>query len=182
MKPQKKNFTTEHTEKKIFKFKNSVNSVVSFDNTGILQRGKPMKTMLLLVDDEESFVDILAERLRNRDFDVNTALNGEDALQKIKEHNVDVAIVDVMMPGLSGIETLREIKRLKPLVEVLMLTGHATVETAIEGMKLGAYDYLMKPCDMDQLLAKIGEAKDKKNKHEEKIREAKIKELSSRFV
>ena len=141
-----------------------------------------MKTMLLLVDDEESFVDILAERLRNRDFDVTTALNGEDALQKIKEHNVDVAIVDVMMPGLSGIETLREIKRLKPLVEVLMLTGHATVETAIEGMKLGAYDYLMKPCDMDQLLAKIGEAKDKKNKHEEKIREAKIKELSSRFV
>ncbi|MEW6615591.1 MAG: response regulator [Thermodesulfobacteriota bacterium] len=141
-----------------------------------------MKTMLLLVDDEESFVDILAERLRNRDFDVNTALNGEDALQKINEYNVDVAIVDVMMPGLSGIETLREIKRLKPLVEVLMLTGHATVETAIEGMKLGAYDYLMKPCDMDQLLAKIGEAKDKKNKHEEKIREAKIKELSSRFV
>ena len=141
-----------------------------------------MKTMLLLVDDEESFVDILAERLRNRDFDVNTALNGEDALQKINEHNVDVAIVDVMMPGLSGIETLREIKRLKPLVEVLMLTGHATVETAIEGMKLGAYDYLMKPCDMDQLLAKIGEATEKKNKHEEKIREAKIKELSARFV
>ncbi|MBI4621006.1 MAG: response regulator [Desulfobacterales bacterium] len=141
-----------------------------------------MKTMLLLVDDEESFVDILAERLRNRDFDVTTALNGEDALQKINEHNVDVAIIDVMMPGLSGIETLREIKRLKPLVEALMLTGHGTVETAIEGMKLGAYDYLMKPCDMDQLLAKIGEAKDKKNKHEEKIREAKIKELSSRFV
>jgi DNA-binding NtrC family response regulator len=141
-----------------------------------------MKTMLLLVDDEESFVDILAERLRNRDFDVTTALNGEDALQKINEYDVDVAIIDVMMPGLSGIETLREIKRLKPLVEALMLTGHATVETAIEGMKLGAYDYLMKPCDMDQLLAKIGEAKDKKNKHEEKIREAKIKELSSRFV
>jgi DNA-binding NtrC family response regulator len=63
-----------------------------------------------------------------------------------------------------------------------MLTGHGTVETAIEGMKLGAYDYLMKPCDMDQLLAKIGEARDKKNKHEEKIREAKIKELSSRYV
>lgn len=141
-----------------------------------------MKTMLLLVDDEENFVDILAERLRNRDFDVTTALNGEDALQKINEHNVDVAIIDVMMPGLSGIETLREIKRLKPLVEALMLTGHGTVETAIEGMKLGAYDYLMKPCDMDQLLAKIGEARDKKNKHEEKIREAKIKELSSRFV
>ncbi|MFH2012415.1 MAG: response regulator [Pseudomonadota bacterium] len=141
-----------------------------------------MKAKLLLVDDEENFIETLAERLRNRNYDVTTALNGEDALQKINEYDIDIAIIDVMMPGLSGIETLSEIKRLKPLVEAFMLTGHATVETAIEGMKLGAYDYLMKPCDMDQLLAKIEEAKDKKSKHEEKIREAKVKELSTRFV
>ncbi|MDY7032183.1 MAG: response regulator, partial [Thermodesulfobacteriota bacterium] len=84
-------------------------------------------------------------------------------------------------PGMDGIEALQEIKKRFPLIEVIMLTGHATVESAIDGMKLGAYDYLMKPCDIDQLLAKIQEAKDKKRRHEEKIREARIKELSSKF-
>jgi len=81
---------------------------------------------------------------------------------------------------MDGIETLREIKREHPLVEVIMLTGHATVETAIEGMKLGAFDYLMKPCEVEQLVAKVQEAKAKKSQHERKIMEARIREITSR--
>ncbi|MFH1625306.1 MAG: response regulator [Pseudomonadota bacterium] len=131
-----------------------------------------MKVRILLVDDEENFVGMLAERLRNRDFDVTTALSGEEALGKIKEYNFDVAIIDVLMPGLGGIETLRGMKKVKPLIEVIMLTGHATVETGIEGMKLGAYDYLLKPCEIDVLLEKIKKAQARKAEQEERIRKA----------
>jgi len=84
------------------------------------------------------------------------------------------------MPGMDGIETLREIKRKYPLVEVVMLTGHATVETAIEGMKLGAFDYLMKPCDMDILISKVGGAAARRREQETKIVEARIKEITMR--
>jgi DNA-binding NtrC family response regulator len=81
---------------------------------------------------------------------------------------------------MDGIETLREIKKAYPLVEVIMLTGHATVETGIEGMKLGAFDYLMKPCDIEQLMAKVQEAKSKKSRHEEKITQARIQDITMR--
>jgi DNA-binding NtrC family response regulator len=84
------------------------------------------------------------------------------------------------MPGMDGIETLQAIKRKTPLVEVIMLTGHATVESAIEGMKQGAFDYLHKPCDMDHLIAKVSEAATRKRQHEEKIINARIKEITSR--
>jgi DNA-binding NtrC family response regulator len=110
-----------------------------------------MKTRVLLVDDEEQFVDALSERLTIRDYEITTSLNGEDALEKIRQYNYDVVILDVAMPGTDGIEVLREIKKLKPLTEVIMLTGHGTVETAIEGMKRGAFDFLMKPCDTEEL-------------------------------
>jgi DNA-binding NtrC family response regulator len=83
------------------------------------------------------------------------------------------------MPGMSGIDTLRDIKKMKPLTEVIMLTGHATVETAIEGMKLGALDYLMKPCETDDLVSKINRAYERKAEHEERIREARVKEIIS---
>jgi len=138
-----------------------------------------MKKRILLVDDEKDFVEALAERLRNRDFDVTTAFTGEEALERLKEYNFDVAIVDVKMPGLDGIETLKGIKKLKPLTEVLMLTGHGTVETAIEGMKHGAYDFLMKPCEMDTLLKKIGDAYERKAEQEERIRKAMAEKLST---
>ncbi len=105
------------------------------------------------------------------------AFNGAEALEKIgKNTNLDVVILDVKMPGMDGIETLGEIKKAHPLVEVIMLTGHATVESGIEGMKSGAYDYLMKPCDLEQLMLKVEQATKKKRDHEEKIKDAQVKE------
>lgn len=138
-----------------------------------------MKTRVLLVDDEEEFVDALAERLSIRDYDVTTSLNGEDAIEKLRHYNFDVVILDVRMPGMDGTEVLHEMKRIKPLTEVIMLTGHATVESAIEGMKQGAYDYLIKPCETEDLVTKINKAYEKKVEHEERIRDAKVKEIIS---
>jgi DNA-binding NtrC family response regulator len=138
-----------------------------------------MKKRILLVDDEKDFVEALAERLRNRNFHVTSAFNGEEALKVLKEYNFDVAIVDVRMPGMDGIDVLKEIKKLKPLTEVLMLTGHGTVETAIEGMKHGAFDYLMKPCEIGALLEKIRKASERKADQEERIRRAMVEKLST---
>ncbi len=138
-----------------------------------------MKIRVLLVDDEESFVEQLAERLILRDYDVTTCLSGEDAIETVKSLNFDVIILDVAMPGIDGIETLRQIKSLKPLTEVIMLTGHATVESAIEGMKLGAFDYLLKPCETDELTSKINSANGRKAAQEERIRMAKVQKYFS---
>jgi DNA-binding NtrC family response regulator len=136
---------------------------------------------VLLVDDEVPFVETMTKRLSKRDLQVSTAFSGTEALEKLgKEGNVEVVILDVKMPGMDGIETLREIKRKHPLVEVVMLTGHATVETAIEGMRLGAFDYLMKPCDMDVLISKVRGAASRKREQENKIIEARIKEITMR--
>ena len=134
---------------------------------------------MLIVDDEEEFVQTLSERLTIRDYDVTTSLNGEDAIGKVKDYLFDVVILDVAMPGMDGIATLREIKRLRPLTEVIMLTGHATVKSAIEGMKLGALDFFMKPCDTDELVTKINSAHEGKTKQEERIRMAKVSEIIS---
>jgi two-component system, OmpR family, response regulator CpxR len=136
-----------------------------------------MRTKVLLVDDEEQFVDVLAERLETREFQVNTAFNGDEAISFVDGHDVDVVIVDVQMPGRNGIETLQEIKRIRPIAEVIMLTGHATVETAIQGMKLGAYDYLMKPTDTTELVDKIIKAHKRKKDQEDRIRQAEVDRL-----
>ena len=136
---------------------------------------------VLLVDDEVSFIETFSERLELRDFEISKAFSGEEALQALAENeNIEVVILDVKMPGMDGIETLAEIKRKKPLVEVMMLSGHADVESAIEGMKHGAFDYLMKPVDMDQIITKVNQAAMKKRQHEEKIIQARIKEITSR--
>ncbi len=137
-----------------------------------------MKVRVLLVDDEVQFVETLAERLETRGFAVDTAFSGDQAIEKIRQKDLDVVVLDVLMPGITGIDTLREIKRLKPLTEVIMLTGHATVETAIEGMKLGAYDYLMKPTDINDLVDKITKAHGRKAEHEERIRQAAIAKIA----
>ena len=136
---------------------------------------------VLLVDDEVPFVETMTKRLAKRDLQVISAFSGKEALEKLKEiSDIEVVILDVKMPGMDGIETLREIKRNFPLTEVIMLTGHATVETGIEGMKLGAFDYLMKPCDIENLLTKVKESAAKKRSHEEKIIAARLKEITSR--
>ena len=136
---------------------------------------------VLLVDDEVDFVETFSERLVMRNLEISKAFSGEEALQALeKNHNLEVVILDVKMPEMDGIETLAEIKKKFPLVEVIMLSGHSTVESAIEGMKKGAFDYLMKPCDMDQIIAKVTEAAAKKRQHEEKIIQARIKEITSR--
>lgn len=135
---------------------------------------------VMLVDDEEPFVQTMLKRLGKRNLKVIPAYSGQEALETLKKNqNIDVIILDVKMPGMDGIETLGEIKRAFPLTEVIMLTAHATVESAIEGMKRGAHDYLMKPCDIEQLIAKVEDATRKKQDHEAKIREAKVKEALS---
>ena len=138
-----------------------------------------MKARLLIVDDEQQFVEALSERLSMRDYDVTTALTGEDAIEKITNYNFDVVILDVRLPGIDGTAVLHEIKNLKPLTEVIMLTGHGTVEMAIEGMKLGAYDFLMKPCETEDLTVKIEKAHDRKAEQEDRIRAAKISHSAS---
>jgi len=138
---------------------------------------------VLLVDDEIEFVETFSERLELRDLEISKAFNGEEALQVLeKNRNIELVILDVKMPGMDGIETLVEIKKKYPLVEVIMLSGHADVESAIDGMKQGAFDYLMKPCDIDQMIAKVTEAAAKKRQHEEKIIQARIKEITSRHA
>jgi len=134
--------------------------------------------LVMIVDDEAPFVETMAKRLKKRDLEVITAFSGQEALETLDKHrNVDVVILDVKMPGMDGIETLKKMRSTYPLTEVLMLTAHATVESAIEGMKFGAFDYLMKPCDMEQLMGKVNEATCKRRDHEEKIREATVKEI-----
>jgi CheY-like chemotaxis protein len=114
---------------------------------------------VLLVDDEERFVLNLAKLLRGRGFDVATACDGAAGVAAVQKNNgFDVVLLDVKMPGMDGIETLCKIKEVSPDTEVLMLTGHANVETGIEAMRAGALDYLMKPCDIEDLVAKISEA------------------------
>jgi DNA-binding NtrC family response regulator len=136
---------------------------------------------VLLVDDEAPFVEALAKRLEKRGVTITTAMSGPEALEKLKEKsNLDIVVLDVKMPGMDGIETLKAIKAERPMVEVIMLTGHATVESAIEGMKLGALDYLMKPCEMETLLVKLQEAKAKKSRQEDKIAEARAMNIALR--
>jgi len=140
-----------------------------------------MKTVVLLVDDEVPFVETMTKRLAKRDLTIISANSGPEAINHLgNNEHIDVVILDVKMPGMDGIATLREIKKAHPLLEVIMLTGHATIESGIEGMKLGAFDYLMKPCDIDMLMQKVLEAKAKKDKHNEKITQARIHEISLR--
>lgn len=131
-----------------------------------------MNVKVLLVDDEELFVETLAARLQMRGFTVEIALSGDEGLAKLKEFAADVVILDVLMPGKDGIETLHEIKEINPLIEVMMLTGHGTIDAAIEGLRLGAYDYLLKPSETDDLVTKILRAYARKSEHEERIRRA----------
>jgi DNA-binding response OmpR family regulator len=113
---------------------------------------------VLLVDDEIAFVNTLAQRLRQRDLLVDTVYDGAQALSYIKEIEPDVIVLDLKMPGLHGIEVLREIKKIKREIQVIILTGHGTDKDEEEARKLGGFDYLNKPADIDLLIRKIKEA------------------------
>ena len=137
---------------------------------------------IMLVDDEVAFVDATAKRLNQRNIETLLTYSGEECLEALKAHqNIDVIVLDVKMPGMDGIETLQEIKISYPLIEVIMLTGHATVDSAIDGMKLGAYDFLKKPCDIEELVKKVKEATRKKRVQEKKIEEAKKQETLAKY-
>ncbi|MBL0732268.1 MAG: response regulator [Desulfosarcina sp.] len=137
-----------------------------------------MEMKMMLVDDEERFLSTTQKLLSKKGYDVLTAASGGEALEKLRTGNVHVVILDVKMPGMDGIATLREIKRQFPTVEVIMLTGHATVESAIEGLKTGATDYLMKPADIDEIIQKAEEAFIKRQNLEEKIRVARMRKIT----
>jgi DNA-binding NtrC family response regulator len=127
---------------------------------------------ILLVDDEKDFVEMLSLRLKEFGKKVTPAYSGAECLEKLKANNIDVIILDIKMPGMDGMETLKEIKSRFPLVEVIMLTGHGSIETAVDGMKIGAFDYILKPANLEDLLEKISEAKKNKEAQEERIRKA----------
>jgi len=121
-----------------------------------------LKARILLVDDEEEFLKTLSERLEIRGLKVDIAGSGEEAIAKAEQQEFDAIIVDLSMPGIDGIETIERIKSINPTAELIMLTGHATVESGVKAMKKGAGDFLQKPVDMTTLLAKIAEAKDRR--------------------
>jgi DNA-binding NtrC family response regulator len=128
-----------------------------------------MSISVLLVDDEESFIQTLAKRLTLRRMSIEMASSGEQALEKVRQRPVDVVVVDMKMPDMNGIEVTRAIRREHPLTEVILLTGHASLEASVEGMEAGAFDYLLKPVSIDELVYKIEDAHRKKSLQEGKI-------------
>ena len=133
---------------------------------------------LLLVDDEDGFRRTIAKRLAKRGIDPEQAINGEECLSVLKNKPMDVVVLDVKMPGMNGIEVLHHIKDKYPKIEVILLTGHATTQDGVEGIKLGAFDYLSKPIELEHLLGKIRQAFEKIRGEEERLRE---KEFRSRM-
>lgn len=131
-----------------------------------------VKMKIMLVDDEERFLQTTQKMLQKKGYEALTATSGDECLKILQEELVHVVILDVKMPGMDGVETLKHIKQKHPLVEVIMLTGHATAESAVEGLKLGATDYLTKPTSIEDLTAKAEEAYNKRVNLEQKIQMA----------
>ncbi|MGD8336533.1 MAG: response regulator [Desulfobacterales bacterium] len=136
-----------------------------------------MKEKVLLVDDEEDFLVVLAERMKTRGIEVSTATSATEAIRIAENESFDAIIVDLMMPEMDGLEALKLIKEKKPESQVILLTGHATVDKGIEAMKLGAFDFLEKPAEMSQLTEKIKKAHAKKMIIVEKQIEEKVKKI-----
>ena len=132
---------------------------------------------ILIVDDEKNYLFVLEELLTDEGYQVYTADSARRGLEIVQEQDLDAVMTDMKMPGMDGNETLKAIKAMYPLVEVIMLTGHATVDSAIDGLRNGAFDYLMKPADLDQILEKSLDAFEKRQRIEEKIRVAQMKIL-----
>jgi DNA-binding NtrC family response regulator len=118
---------------------------------------------VLLVDDEAVFTNNMAKLLTNRGYKVTAVNSGDAAIRALQDQSFDVVVLDLKMPGMDGITTLKQIKKLGLFTEILILTGHGSIDTALEAIKLGAYDYLTKPCEIGELVAKIEGAWSKKN-------------------
>lgn len=136
-----------------------------------------MDERVLLIDDEQDFMDVLAERMRDRGMRVSTTTSAVEALDKADEENFDAIVLDLMMPEMNGLEALTRLREKNPDLQIILLTGHATVEKGIEAMKLGALDFLEKPIDIQALNAKIKEAKAHKMLLVEKRTEEAIKNI-----
>jgi DNA-binding NtrC family response regulator len=132
---------------------------------------------ILLVDDEVVFTTNMGKLLTNRGYKVTAANSGDAAIQALEKENFDVVVLDLKMPGMDGLATLKEIKKLGLFTETLILTGHGSIDTALEAIKLGAYDYLTKPCEIDDLLGKIEGAWQKKDGAEKKEIKEKIQKV-----
>ncbi|MBU1183481.1 MAG: response regulator [Pseudomonadota bacterium] len=130
----------------------------------------------LLVDDEKPFIETIAQRLRQRGFTVDCAFSGTEAINRLEKNDtIDVVVLDVKMPDLDGIKMVETLKKKHPLVEVIVLTGHASIHSAIEALKFGAFDYLTKPCDLNDLISKAKQAASRKKEREAKILDVRIK-------
>lgn len=138
------------------------------------------KTKVLIVDDEEDFSAALSERMRSRGLVVESVSSGGKALEKVESGAFDAIVLDLVMPGMDGIETLKKIKEKRPELQVILLTGHATLDKGIESMKLGALDFLEKPADFSSLMEKINQAKAKRLVLVEKKYEQQIQDLLKR--
>lgn len=136
------------------------------------------KIQIMLVDNEERFLSTTKALLLKNGYEILTASSGHEALELLGQNSIHVVILDVMMPGMDGIATLKEIKKRFPLVEVIMLTRHAAAESAIEGLKSGATDYLIKPTSVEELIKKTEEAFEKRQRLEEKIRVAQTRKFA----
>jgi DNA-binding NtrC family response regulator len=122
------------------------------------------KIRVLLVDDEEGYVNVLSNRLRKRGFDVTKTYSGTEALQALRNKEFEVAVLDLKMEDMDGLEVLKVFKRMDPQMEVIMLTGHGSQAAAVQGIEMGAYDYLTKPCEFESLLKKIQSASKKQER------------------
>ena len=140
-----------------------------------------MSEKVLLVDDEKDFLEIMAQRMEARGFEITTAGSADQALSMIDKKPFDAIVMDFQMPGMDGMEALKAIKTKNPELQIILLTGYATVEKTVEAMKAGASDFLEKPVDIEVLTAKIKKAKADKNQHIEKQTDERIKDILQRF-
>ena len=140
-----------------------------------------MAERVLLVDDDEDFLEIMSERMKSRGMEVVTAVSAEDALERIEKDTFDAIVLDFMMPGMDGLQTLKEIKAKKPELQIILLTGYATIEKGVEAIKLGAMDVVEKPADLEVLTRKIKKAEARKAVIVEKRTEERIKEILKHF-
>ncbi len=136
-----------------------------------------IKANVLVVDDEEQFLKVFSQRLEGRGLKVDTSSTGEDALKKVKGKEFDAIVLDLVMPGMSGLETLKRIRSENPDVQIIILTGHGTVEKGVEAIKAGAVDFIEKPADVNKIMEKIAEAKHKRIVLVEKKAEEHVKEI-----